>query len=342
MLFMKPTRILTAALFIPLMIIGCQAGLEEFPVLGGPYFGQKPPGSTPVVFAPGLISTGLYTRDMAISKDGREMYFCVSDTAVTAIFETRLVDGRWTEPAIAPFSGKGFLDFEPALSPDDQKLYFLSNRPPLDQSAAPGWTHQNIWVTTRTEAGWSEPQLVGESVSTDENEFFPSPVDGGALYFTRSGKNAPARIYKALFADGRYEKPEALPFDVPEGGILFNAFVSPQEDFLITCALHIDPTNTDQDYYVGFKTSEGKWGRLIKLGPEIDTPGDNANSAYVSPDGRYLFFSSSRKGREIPEPAAGTTLGALVRSKALPGGGASAIYWVEAKILEALKASGSR
>jgi len=29
----------------------------EFPVLKGPYFGQKPPGSTAEVFAPGIIST---------------------------------------------------------------------------------------------------------------------------------------------------------------------------------------------------------------------------------------------------------------------------------------------
>jgi hypothetical protein len=334
---MKKTALILATMAVSLMMIGCQNGPDRFPVLKGPYLGQKPPGTTPVVFAPGLISTGLYTRDMSISRDGREIYFCVSDTAATAIFETRLVDGRWTEPAIASFSGKGFLDFEPALSPDGQKLLFLSNRPPLGRPAAPGWTYQNIWMTTRTGAGWGEPQLVEEPVSTDENEFFPSPVDGGALYFTRSGKNAPARIHKSLFVGGRYEKPEILPLDVPEGGILFNAFVSPKEDFLITCALRIDPTNTDQDYYVSFKSPEGKWGRLIKLGPEINTPGDNANSAFVSPDGKYLFFSSSRKDPVIPEPGAGTTLGSLVRSKARPGSGASAIYWVEARILEALK-----
>ncbi len=276
---------------------------------------------------------------MAISKDGREMYFCVSDTAVTAIFEARLVDGRWRAPAIAPFSGKGFLDFEPALSPDDQKLYFLSNRPPLGQAAAPGWAHQNIWVTTRTEAGWSEPRLVGAPISTGESEYFPSPVADEALYFTRSGNGVMGRIYKSRFVDGRFEEPEILPFDIPEKGMLFNAFVSPREDFLITCALHIDPTNTDQDYYVSFRTSEGNWGRLIKLGPEINAPGDNANSAFVSPDGQYLFFSSSRKDPSLPEPTGGTTLGALISAKARPGSGASAIYWVEAKFLDALKAS---
>ena len=330
----KKTMLFAAAIACLAALIGCRGGASEFPVLKGPYLGQTPPGRTPVVFAPGLISTGLYTRDIAISKDGREIYFCVSDSAVLAIFETRMVGETWTEPAIAPFSGRDSLDFEPALSPDGQRLFFLSNRPPSGQPAAPGWTYQNIWMTTKTAAGWSDPRLVEAPVSTDENEFFPSLTDDGSLYFTRSGKAAPARLYRSRFVDGHFETPEILPLDVPEGGILFNAFVSPREDFLITCALHIDPTNTDQDYYVSFKTPEGTWGRLVKLGPEINTPDDNANSAFVSPDGKYLFFSSSRKDPSVPEITGGTTLRAVVRMKTKPGGGAASIYWVDAGILD--------
>ena len=30
---------------------------SDFPVLSGAYFGQTPPGSSPEIFAPGLIST---------------------------------------------------------------------------------------------------------------------------------------------------------------------------------------------------------------------------------------------------------------------------------------------
>ena len=38
---------------------------EEAP--SGPYLGQKPPGSTPSLFAPGFISTGLAERDVAMT-----------------------------------------------------------------------------------------------------------------------------------------------------------------------------------------------------------------------------------------------------------------------------------
>ena len=48
---------------------------NNFPVLKGAYLGQKRPGQTPELFAPGIISNGLANRDVAISPDGKEMYF---------------------------------------------------------------------------------------------------------------------------------------------------------------------------------------------------------------------------------------------------------------------------
>jgi hypothetical protein len=70
------------------------------------------------------------------------------------------------------------------------------------------------------------------------------------------------------------------------------------------------------------------------LGPDLNPPGDNANSAYVSPDGKYLFFSSSRRDPARAEFKSGTTLQTIIKSKSEAGRGASAICWVNAKILE--------
>jgi hypothetical protein len=310
---------------------------KEFTVLDGPYLGQTPPGTSPVVFAPGIVSTGLYTRDIAISKDGSEIYFCISDAATTSIFVTRLENNKWTEPAIAPFSGKGFFDFEPHISPDGEKFFFLSGRPPQGKDPKPGWFYQKIWMMNKVDNGWSEPQMMEEPVSSENDEFFPSVTNEEVLYFTRSAKNGNPMIYRSAFRNGRYEKPEALPFQIPEAGMLFNAFISPKEDFLITCAKGIDSTNIDQDYYISFRSGDGKWGRLIKFGPEINTPGDNANSAFVSRDRKYLFFSSSRKDPARPQAKSGTTLRKIIEFKSLPGNGSSAIYWVSAKIIEELR-----
>ena len=198
-------KIFLLTLIVIFCLAACRQSKESgFPVLKGPYLGQTPPGTTPVVFAPGIVSTGLYTRDIAISKDGTEIYFCISDATATAILVTKLVNNRWTEPAIAPFSGKGFFDFEPHISPDGTKFFFLSNRPPLGKEPMAGWFYQKIWMMNRTDTGWSEPQMVEEPVSSENNEFFPSVTNEEVLYFTRMTSAGKAGIYKSVFADGRY------------------------------------------------------------------------------------------------------------------------------------------
>jgi WD40-like Beta Propeller Repeat len=317
--------------------VSCQTISDDLPLLKGPYLGQVPPGTTPVVFAPGIVSTGLYTRDIAMSKDGKEIYFCISDAVTTSIFVTQLVNDRWTEPAIASFSGKGFFDFEPHITPDGKKFFFLSGRPPQGKDPKPGWFYQKIWMMNKTDKGWSEPQMVEEPVSSENYEFFPSVTSNEVLYFTRSTKTGKPMIYRSIFKNGGYENPEMLPFQVPDAGMLFNAFISPDEDYLITCAQGIDSTNIDQDYYISFRSTDGKWGKLIKFGPEINTPGDNASSAFVSRDGKYLFFSSSRKDPAQPQVKSGTSLRTIIKSKSQPGNGSSAIYWVSAKIIEELR-----
>jgi hypothetical protein len=319
------------------IISSCQNEKSGFPVLTGPWLGQTPPGLTPEIFAPGIVSTGLYTRDIAISKDGTEIYFSISDVAATAILVTKLVNDRWTEPVIAPFSGKGFFDFEPHITPDGKKFLFLSNRPPQNMEPKNGWTYQNIWMMEMTDSGWSEPQIVFKNVTAKDNSYFPSVTKDNSLYFTSSSISGKSMIYKSKFENGKYSEPELVPFDIPEKGILFNAFVSPDEDLMITGALNIDSTNIDQDYYISFRTKEGAWSRLVKFNQGINAPGDNANSAYISRDGKYLFFSSSRKEPLIPQVESGTSLQVLIESKAIPGYGASAIYWVDAKIIEELK-----
>jgi hypothetical protein len=334
---MKKILCILVALLLQMQSINCQTDQKDFPILQGPYLGQTPPGLTPKVFAPGIISTGLYTRDISISKNEDEIYFCVSDGGLASIFITKLVNNQWTEPVIAPLSGKGFLDMEPNISPDGNKFFFLSNRPPHNLEPKKGWAYQNIWMMTKTENGWSEPQLVDNPVSTDENEFFPSVTNNNTLYFTRGNKDGIIRLYKSKWNNGYYEEPEMLLFNIPQKGLLFNAFISPKEDYLITCALYIDSTNIDQDYYISFKKKDGKWSDLIKFGPELNTPQDNANSAYVSPDGKYLFFSSSRRDISKPEFKSGTRLKTIINSKSEPGYGSSAIYWIDTRIIEELR-----
>jgi hypothetical protein len=325
-------------ILVSVALIACNHQPETvFPLLTGAYLGQKPPGNTPEVFAPGIVSTGLYTRDIAMTPDGKEMYFCISDPSATAVFVTKLEEGRWTEPVIAPFSGKGFFDFEPHISPDGKKFFFLSNRPPAGMAPNTGWHYQNIWMMDKTDAGWSEPKLVEKLAGPDKYSFFPSVTKKNVLYYTGNSETGKSRIFRSVFQNNIFEEPEMVPLNIPDKGILFNAFISPDEDYLITCALNVDSTNTDQDYYISFKSSDGKWSNLIRFGSDINAPGDNGSSAFVSRDGNYLFFNSSRTDSTRSKIKTGSSLKDIIAAKSVPGYGSSAIYWVDAKVIEEIK-----
>ncbi|MBE0664240.1 MAG: hypothetical protein IH584_00350, partial [Candidatus Aminicenantes bacterium] len=63
-------------LSIWLLGVGVQAQKSEFPKLSGPYLGQKPPGLTPKIFAPGIVSSkDNYEFKIAFTPDGKEIYF---------------------------------------------------------------------------------------------------------------------------------------------------------------------------------------------------------------------------------------------------------------------------
>lgn len=138
----------------------CTCSEPEFPTLSGDYLGQPLPGAEPQLFAPGIVATGMYERDMAISPDGDEIYY----TAVLGGFNyatillTRRVEGQWTRPEVAPFATDPRYRFiEPHISPDGKRFFFVTNRPL--EGEEPG--DENIWVMDRTADGWGEPFNLG-------------------------------------------------------------------------------------------------------------------------------------------------------------------------------------
>ena len=68
-----------------------------------PYLGQAPPGNSPVVFAPGLVSTEEHEFSCTFSPDGTEFYFARATGPYRRkqILVTRVEHGRWSDPVPA-------------------------------------------------------------------------------------------------------------------------------------------------------------------------------------------------------------------------------------------------
>jgi|GEM_PF-2770829 hypothetical protein len=90
------------------------------------YFGLTTPGMNAELFAPGIISTGISTRDIAITPDGKEIYFTINGPgySFSTILFSKYENGNWTKPEVAPFSvNSKFMYTEPCISPDG-KIFF--------------------------------------------------------------------------------------------------------------------------------------------------------------------------------------------------------------------------
>ncbi|RLE22478.1 MAG: hypothetical protein DRJ65_13800 [Acidobacteria bacterium] len=305
-----------------------QAVEGMFPELRGDYMGQALPGSQSEIFAPGIVSTGLETRDMAMTPDGNEMFFSVFVNGKAMIMMARRTDGAWSEPVVAPFSGE-FMDLEPCISPDGTKFFFISTRPQEGQEPKSGWVYQDIWVMDRKGQGWGPPRNLGPPVNTDAPEYFPSITSDGTIYFTREGQDRVSKTYRSRPIDGGFAEPEVLPQQVNLGTNRFNAFVAPDESFVIVPAVGGPGSLGGVDYYVVHRNDDDTWQEPVNLGPTINNSSGKEWSASLSPDGEYLFFMSSRLVEGDAGAQAGTTLGELVARGSQPGHGSPCIWWVE-------------
>lgn len=298
------------------------------------------PGDTARLFFPGYVSQGLYERDMAITSDYDELFFGVLTGKHNTIMHMKRVDGKWQGPEIAPFATDPmFFYLEPAFSPDDKRLYFLSTCPMEGEDTLSGWANQNIWYVEKQENGeWGEMKALDSIINTSGGEFYPSIADNGNLYYTWNEEGSrKSYVRKAEWNGKNFEEPEFLPENVCGDGQIFNASIAPDESYLVACATGRDDMSRQQPrYYVFFNLGEGKWTDAIYLGDRINLPGSQAISCSISRDGKYLFFASSFTP-ENEDPQKPLTAEDMYGHYTHPQNGLMDIYWISSDVIRELK-----
>jgi len=266
----------------------------KFPVLSGPYLGQALVGDTPELFAYDIIShsAGLgHARDIAITPDGQEIYFSSNNENHTQsrIYVTKIVNGVWTEPAPVPFASDASLKYgEPFLSSDGSKMYFVSVRPIGSRS------DYNIWYVERVGDDWGEPKEIGLPINSEFNEFFPSVTASGTIYFTRTIPSDGTYIFRSKLLNGEYSEPEKLGPEINATNDQYNAFIAPDESYIIVPNGQRGDSFGGSDYYICFRNDNDGWEGSFNLGDQVNSRFSREWSASVSPDGEYLFFMSDR------------------------------------------------
>lgn len=163
----------------------------------------------------------------SLTPDGKTMFFtrCPYDDSkvnVAECYEIKRSGGRWGEPVrVIPGGDSTMMVAHPAISPDGNTLYFVSDR-------EGGLGGKDIYVTNRnTDNSWSEPENLGAMVNTQGDELFPYVRDNGELYFSSNGhpNYGGLDIFKAVKNEGdRYVVTNmGLPINsnLDDFGILF-------------------------------------------------------------------------------------------------------------------------
>jgi hypothetical protein len=247
----------------------------------------------------------------------------------------RLVDGRWVGPEVAPFADDpNYMYIEPFISPDGRQLYFATNRPWEEGGETP---ETDIWVMDREGLIWGEPRPLPPPVNTEAAEYFPSVTRDGTIYFTREPGDGSSAIYRARLVDGEYTQLEKLGPEVNSTNNQFNAFVAPDESYLIVPVYGREDSRGSTDYYICYRDENDGWTGPINLGEAVNTDGGVEYSPYVTRDGKYFFFMSSRPLTSETDPPNPLSFEWIERVHSEPGNGSSDIWWVEASFIEALR-----
>lgn len=325
-------KIITAFIFITILLFTTACiDNNALEITGSEYLGQNPPGDSAEVFAPGIVSTGMNERDLAISPEGDEIYFTVRFGGSAAIVETHIENDKWIDPEVAWFSGE-FMDIEPFIAPDGKTFYFVSERP-IEGGEKPS-ENTNIWFMKKTEEGWSKPLPLGEPVNGNGNVYYPTVAKSGNLYFTRRMEDGTEYIYRAKYKDGKFDKPERLPENVNTTNSQFNAYISPDEDFLIIPVYGRDDSFGSSDYYISYRDSSDNWSELVNLGEKVNSPFAEYTPS-LSPDGKYFFFQqNSAPVKFYNKPV---TYEAIQKIHNNPANTNTDIYWIKADFLRELK-----
>ena len=309
-----------SGLLLVFVFVYCtSAQQKDFPALKGPYLGQKPPGMTPEVFVPHLLSRAKpdWAFCACFHPDKRFFYF-VSDGPgdLEHIECLSNIEGVWTEPErIGLNIGHPVNNF--CFSPNGETMFFRSWRPLPGQDKADG--RSSLWYSRQGEEGWRAARPVRCGGAYVRSVGQPSVSEDGTLYFATRLEDTmgSSDIYRSRLVEGVYGTPENLGSDINTVYGEADLCVSLDAGFIVVTCWNRPDNDGPSDLYVGFRKEDGTWSALINMGDTVNTE-HNESAPTLSSDGKYLFFVRVDVSGEVSK---------------------CATYWVDAGIIDAIRAN---
>jgi hypothetical protein len=215
---------------------------------------------------------------ITFSRDGREIYYYQADgwdTLATAKIKYLRYDGRqWSRPRVL----NEHL-FDVTMAPSDNELYFEDANP------------KHVLRSKRTKNGWTPPEV---AYMEPFNLYDFMPTKSGTIYIATDSdaKDKESGITNS-FSTLKFTKdgPKVQSLGVPlnEPGANSDFFVAPDESYMIVSAK--ETKSGECELYISFRNRDLTWTVPVSLGPKINDGPAHRWGQYVTPDGKYLFYT---------------------------------------------------
>ena len=135
------------------------------------------------VFKP--FQNDLNIGSISFTQDGNTAYYTKNQEKSKGIYqleiwESRYINGVWTRGNKLFINNTNYSFFHPAITPDGNRLYYVSDDPNGSGGA-------DIYFIDKNEDGsWKPTQNAGQDINTEGDELFPTYYNG-SLYFSSNG-----------------------------------------------------------------------------------------------------------------------------------------------------------
>lgn len=239
---------------------------------------------TAQLFEEGNISVqGQHDDYISLNKEENLLVFTrfTDDYRFGTIYYSKLENGRWSAPDVAPFSGE-YNDSRPFISPDGNRIYFASNRPTPER---PDKRDLDIWYVEYENENWSSPKHTGNIINTEANETHPSVAKNGNLYFARWSREV-NDIFVSRIKNGEYTTPIAQPM-INTSHSESHPYIDPEERFLLYGSAR-DEEGMNGEVYITLNL-DGAWTEPKKL--DLLNSDLYDYSAKLNYEGNRIYFS---------------------------------------------------
>jgi hypothetical protein len=248
------------------------------------YLGQKPPQDTPRIFAQDMLmkaDTFAFDR-VAFSANGKDFYYPSNTTwfdSKNAKIRYYSYDGKkWN----GPFVLNEYL-YAPTFAIDGKTLYFLGKT---------DGKHALVWQSERkTGGGWTEPAIY---LQKDYGLYDFMPTLSGVCYVGSNAHQGDRKDYSTydicelrMSANDTTIQSLGAPINTP--GFDGDFYIAPDESYMIVSAK--ETKDFECELYISFHKPDKSWTTPVSLGPLINNDVAHRWGEYVSPDGKYLFYS---------------------------------------------------